>query len=72
MRYVIFKLQEQQKEMAYRIYITDSLQAIPQSKYLTTRFDDLINRRVDTRTGDEIAADIIRGAGLKIREEERA
>ena len=31
------------------------------------RYSDLINRKVDDRTGDEIAMDIINRAGLKVK-----
>ena len=51
--------------MAYRFYVTDSLQYIPQQRYTTKRFYDIIYAKPeDTRTGDEIAVDVIKKAGL--------
>lgn len=35
--------------------------------YMTSKYVDLINRKpVDSRTGDEIAADVIKKCGLKV------
>ncbi len=53
--------------MAYRVYLTDALQIVGENtakqsggRYLERRYYDLINPKpVDTRTGDEIIADII-------------
>ena len=45
--------------------MTDAAQLTPQSKYLTVRWAELVDRKpVDNRSGDEIAADIIARAGL--------
>lgn len=55
--------------MAYRIYVTDSLFYQGQNQRLTSRYLDLLNRKVDNRTGDEIARDVIVGAGLRFKEE---
>lgn len=67
MRYVKARLEQEQREMAYRLYVTDSLQNIPQQKFMTKRFADvIINKPEDTRTGDEIAAEVIAKAGLTL------
>lgn len=51
--------------LSYRIYVTDSLQAAGQNKYLVTRWAELrAVKPVDTRSGDEIAAEVILRAGL--------
>lgn len=52
---------------AYRVYVTDSLQLAVQNKYLTQRWADLISNNVDTRSGDEVALDVIRRAGLRLK-----
>lgn len=66
MRYVISRYKAYQKEMAYRIYITDSLFYLGQMKSLNVRYYDLVNPRPkETRTGDEIALDVIEKAGLR-------
>lgn len=61
--------------MKYKTYVADSLQGIPQHKYISRRYIDMINldnKPVDDRTGDEIAEDIISKAGLQFvnKEEE--
>ena len=45
--------------------MTDSIQAYGENKHLMSRWVDLMNMKVDTRTGDEIVLDVIRNAGLK-------
>lgn len=66
MRYVEARLDEYQREQAYRVYVTKSLQLAPQSQYISVSYDDVIHPKpVDTRTGDEIVADVMRNAGLR-------
>ena len=61
------RLEQANRDEAYRFYVTRSLQLVPQNKYISTSFDELLKpKKVDNRTGDEIAADIIRRAGLKV------
>lgn len=55
--------------MAYRIYVTDCIFYQGQNQHLTSRFIDLINKKVDNRSGDEIAIDVIKKAGLRFKEE---
>lgn len=59
------RLEESDRDMAYRFYITDALQNIPQNKYNVKRFYDIINPKPeDNRSGDEIAVDVISKLGL--------
>lgn len=52
MRYVMGRVEKEEHDMIYRIYITDSLKAI---SGLNVRYYDLIdNSPVETRTADEI------------------
>lgn len=58
----------------YRAYITDALQAITGNtamyaggQTIQQRYYDIINKKTDNRTGDEIAADLIKRAGLEIK-----
>lgn len=52
MRYVKARIKENERDMIYRIYITDSLKAIGG---INLRYYDFIDDTpVDTRTGDEI------------------
>lgn len=66
MRYVVARLQEDSRDMTYRFYIADTLQNIPQNKYIGKRlYDIMYPKQEDTRSGDEIAADVINRLGLK-------
>lgn len=59
-----------QEEVAYRIYVTDSLFYSAENKKLVKRYIDIINPRpVDNRSGDEIALDVINRLGLKVENE---
>lgn len=67
MRYVISKINENEREMAYRIYMTDTLFYYSDNKRLTQRFYDILHPpAVDNRTADEIAIDVIEGMKLKV------
>lgn len=78
MRYVVARYNEKQRDMAYRIYLTDSLKYIAENtarsvssdgKYLTVRYIDIIEPKPqDNRSGDEIAIDVITRAGLSFAE----
>lgn len=67
-------LKDQMDTEAYRVYVSDCLQAIAENtaKYaggsvIKKRYYDVINPKpVDNRTGEEIAADVIKRAGLKV------
>lgn len=45
--------------------MTDAAHYSGENKYPAQRWIDVIERRIDARTADEIAADIINGAGLR-------
>ena len=75
MRYVVSKYKEQQKEMAYRIYVTECLRVMTENtakqsggSYIDKPFADFIcnNKPKDERTADEIIADVIKRAGLEV------
>ena len=74
MRYAIARYQSQQRDLAYRIYVTDCLRIISENtakmcggSYITAKFADIINPKpVDNRAGEEIAADIINRAGIEV------
>lgn len=70
MRYVEARIEQERRDEAYRIYVTKSLQLSPQSKYITASYSDIMKpQKEDTRTGDEIARDIIKLAGLRFQTE---
>ena len=74
MRYAMARYKSQQRDLAYRIYVTDCLRIISENtaklvcgSYITAKFADIINPTpVDDRTGEEIAADIINRAGIEV------
>ena len=74
MRYAMARFQSQQRDLAYRIYVTDCLRIISENtakigggSYITSKFADIIKPKpVDDRAGDEIAADIIKRAGIEV------
>lgn len=61
------RFEEFNREEAYRIYITRSLQLAPQMKYIPKPFYEIISPTPaeEEKSGDEIAADIMKRAGLK-------
>ena len=68
MRYVGARLESEYRAEAYRIYVTDSLQGIPQNKYNTQRYINLVSPKpVKKGDGDKIALDVIKRAGLKFK-----
>ena len=74
MRYATARFNQHQRDLAYRIYVTDCLRIISENtakmsggSYITAKFADIINPKpVDNRTGEEIAADIIKWAGIEV------
>lgn len=76
MLYVKAKILDDTEELIYKRYITDGLKDITESvfqafggKYLSVSFFDLIDnskKQTITRTGEEIAADVIKKAGLVV------
>lgn len=48
-------------------YVAEALRLAPQQKYPTSHLRDLLHPKPqDTRSGDEIAADVIKAAGLEL------
>ena len=74
MRYAMARFNQHQRDLAYRIYVTDCLRIISENtakmgngSYITAKFADIINPKpVEKRTGEEIAADIIKRAGIEV------
>ena len=74
MRYATARFNQHQRDLAYRIYVTDCLRMAAENtakmsrgSYTTVRFYDFINPKpVDNRSGNEIAADIIKRAGIEV------
>ena len=74
MRYATARFNQHQRDLAYRIYVTDCLRMVTENtakisngSYTVAKFSDIINPKpVDNRTGEEIAADIIKRAGIEV------
>lgn len=68
MRYVRAKLKEKQLDLAYRIYVTDSMFYYGENKRLNVRYKELVYpEQIDNRTGDEVALELIKKLGLKVK-----
>lgn len=74
MRYAVARYNMYQREVAYRIYVTDCLRMISENtanfakgNYMQKRYADFLQNPVkDNRTGEQIAADVIKKAGLVV------
>ena len=74
MRYAMARFNQHQRDLAYRIYVSDCLRIISENtakmgggSYITAKLADIINPKpVDDRTGEEIAAGIIKLAGIEV------
>lgn len=68
---------KRQKDLVFRSYVADCLMNLNKSlasavggSYMNGRFIEMIDtKHTDTRTGDEIAEDIIKRAGLSLKEQ---
>jgi hypothetical protein len=74
MRYAVARYKTYQRDMAYRIYVTDCLRMISENtanvvkgNYMAERYANVYKRPTkDDRSGAEIAADVIKRAGLVV------
>ena len=66
--------QKEQEDKAVKIYYAECLRIITENtakigggSYITVKLDDVLNPKpVDNRTGEELAADIIKRAGIEV------
>lgn len=72
--YCVSRYNHKQEEKQYRIYLTDALMVIANNtarafggSTVTMRYSDIIKPQ-DTRTGDDIAVDVMQRAGLTFKE----
>jgi len=71
MRYVEARVNDYFRDEAYRIYVTRSLQLIPQNRYLLSSYTDFLgsmHQPADNTSGEEIVTDIMLRAGLHFKE----
>lgn len=69
MRYVEARIDEFYREQAYRVYITTSLRLIPQNKFISSSYQDILApKNTDKLNANDIINDIISRAELKFGE----
>ena len=70
MEYMVARFLQEREDLSYRIYTTDMLRTMAMGmKYQSVqRYAELIDHKPrDTRSGEEIAADVISRCGLKVK-----
>lgn len=67
------RIQKDNEEHLYRIYVTDALQGIADNTSVVhggyrfkNRWVDIINHNVDARSADEIVEDVLKKSGLEV------
>lgn len=74
LRYVKSRYEQYRRDVAYRIYVSDSLRIITENtakavggSYIEGRYKDIIKpKRQDNRTAEQIIADTLAGAGIEV------
>ena len=74
MRYAITRYNQHQRDLAYRIYVSDCLRIITKNtaslskgEYIDRRYiDAILPKKKDDRTAEEIVIDIIKKAGIEV------
>lgn len=70
-----FLISKMVEEEIYRVYVTDCLKAVSENtaknvegSYMTKRYYDLVHSKnhQENKTGEEIAASVIKDCGLKV------
>ena len=57
-----------EEERSFRVYITESVRLYGEGKVISVPWEDMLKEApVDSRTADEIAADVIKNAGLRLK-----
>ena len=70
MKYMVARFLQETEDLSYRIYTTDMLRVVAMGQRIQSvqRYAELIDHAPkDTRSGDEIAADVIQRCGLKVK-----
>lgn len=66
-------IREDSEARSFKIYVADLLKSVAEfcGAEVNYRYADIISvREKDTRTGDEIALEVIQKAGLKVKEDD--
>lgn len=70
MKYMVARFFQEGEELSYRIYTTDMLRVVAMGQRVQSvqRYAEVIDHAPkDTRSGEEIAADVITRCGLKVK-----
>lgn len=68
MQYVLARLEQEARDFAYKVYITDSIYYYMDGQRVTIRWEDSLKKKPDHRTAQEIVGDTLLGAGLILKE----
>lgn len=67
MFYLKSKIKKEREKAVYHKYVADSLYCLQVGdRQMNNAYSDIVDNKIDTRSGEEIAADIIKRAGLKV------
>lgn len=74
MRYAQARHQSRQRDLAYRIFVTDGIRILTENtanfaggKLMNNRFYDMLKpKKSDNRTGEMIVADVLSRIGVKV------
>ena len=65
--YAAVRAKERAEDALRWEYVAEAIRLAPQQKYPTQHLRDMLHPKPqDTRSGDEIAADVIKAAGLEL------
>jgi len=68
--YVRAAIEQDEEDYTFKVYMSDSAQLAGENKFITRRWCDIANdlkKPPDNRTGDEVAADVIKRLGLSLK-----
>lgn len=71
MRYALSRYKSERRDLTYRIYLTDALQAMAEGKYLKTRFVDVIMppESICQEDANDFALGVLSRAGIEVTTE---
>jgi hypothetical protein len=71
MRYVAARIRSEAATFKFRNYLADSIYYYARGQAVSARFSEVLNdnkvKKADTRTGEEVFAEVVEKAGLEVR-----
>lgn len=68
MKYAKARFEDYNEDFIYKLYIADSINLIPDQKKLVERFINILHPKIeDNRSGDDIALEVIKDLGLRMK-----